>query len=153
MNFYLNINKVSKQKSNGTEGGTFTSGAWQTRILNTVVTNEISGASLSSNQITLPAGTYEIEASAPAYLVTHHKLKLRNISDTSDALIGTQAYCLGTDSVQTLSFLYGRITIAAPKIFELQHYCSVTQATLGFGIASGFNVIEIYARIWIKKVA
>ena len=46
------------EKANGTQGGTFTSGSWYTRDLNTVVTNEINGASLSSNQFTLPAGDY-----------------------------------------------------------------------------------------------
>jgi hypothetical protein len=47
------------------DGGTSTS-SYTKRDLNTVVTNEIAGASLSSNQITLPSGTYYINASAPA---------------------------------------------------------------------------------------
>src|SRR6266516_1340078 len=40
---------VRDEKSAGTVGGTFSSGAWRTRTLNTTKTNEIGSASLSSN--------------------------------------------------------------------------------------------------------
>jgi len=59
-NFSTQLFHVRDEKSNGVAGGNFTNGAWQTRTLNTSMTNEISGASLSSNQITLPSGTYFI---------------------------------------------------------------------------------------------
>jgi hypothetical protein len=39
--------------------------AWVTRLLETTVTNTISGASLASNKVTLPAGTYAVAANAP----------------------------------------------------------------------------------------
>jgi hypothetical protein len=51
---------VRDEKSNGTAGGGSTSGSYETRTLNTVMTNEVSGASLTSNQIILPSGTYFI---------------------------------------------------------------------------------------------
>ena len=51
---------VRDEKAANTPGGTFTASAWQKRDLNTVKTNQISGASLASNQITLPAGTYHV---------------------------------------------------------------------------------------------
>ena len=66
---------LQDQKTSGTEGGNFTSGAWNTRTLNTEVTDTI-GSTLSSNQFTLPAGTYYIEASAPAYSVGRHLSRL-----------------------------------------------------------------------------
>ena len=56
---------VRDEKSNGTAGGGFTSGSFQTRTLNTVMTNEISGASLASNQITLPSGTLALSSANP----------------------------------------------------------------------------------------
>ena len=98
---------VRDEKANNTGGGTFTSGAWQTRTLNTSLTNEISGASLSSNQITLPSGTYFINALATADAVRAHKIKLRNITDSSDTLIGVNTYS-GNDAIDsqtTTSFL------------------------------------------------
>src|SRR5690242_14620433 len=47
-------------------GGTFTSGAWRTRTLNEELRNTL-GASLASNQITLPAGSYYAEWWAVGY--------------------------------------------------------------------------------------
>lgn len=144
---------VRDEKSAGVNGGTFTAGAWRTRDVNTVKTNEISGASLSSNQITLPAGTYFIMASAPAYNLSIHKAKLRNVTDGSDVIIGTSEYNVSTVQVQTRSFVLGRFTIAASKAFEIQHYASVTISTTGFGWASNFSVVEVYTEVFIWKVA
>lgn len=152
---------VQDQKAAGTDGGTFTSGAWRTRTLNTSVTNEISGASLAANQITLPAGTYFIDASAPAAIgnldsAAEHKVKLRNVTDASDTLIGTTERIEGDNSPdirsQTRSFVKGRFTIAAEKVFELQHQTSNSMTTTGLGFAADFSVVEIYADVLIWKV-
>jgi hypothetical protein len=146
---------VRDEKANGTAGGTFTSGAWQTRTLNTSLTNEISGASLSSNQIILPAGTYFIYASLPAMHVNNHKAKLRNVTDSSDTLIGTNDYAGSTNTgyVNTNSLIKGRFTIASQKTFEIQHYAATTLAGEGFGTGTSFGVTEVYTDVQIWKVA
>jgi len=146
---------VRDEKANGTAGGTATVGSWQTRTLNTVMTNEISGASLATNQITLPSGTYYIDASSPALYVTNHKAKLRNITDSSDTLIGTSEYANsdGIDYSQSHSFINGRFTITAQKTFEIQHRVGSTQGGSGMGFASSFGVVEVYANVRIWKVA
>jgi hypothetical protein len=146
---------VRDEKANGTAGGTFTSGAWQTRTLNTSLTNEISGASLSSNQIILPAGTYFIYASLPAMHVNNHKAKLRNVTDSSDTLIGTNDYAGSTNTgyVNTNSLIKGRFTIASQKTFEIQHRCATTLAGEGFGTGCSFSVIEVFTDVQIWKVA
>ena len=79
------------QETSGTHGGSSTSGSYQTRTLNTEVYDGI-GSTLSSNQFTLPAGTYQIRARAPARGgsgVTIHKAKLYNITDSADVIIGS----------------------------------------------------------------
>ena len=141
---------VRDEKPSGTGGGTFTSGAWRTRDLNTVKTNDITGASLASNQITLPAGTYNVHARAPAHRVDYHKAKLRNITDSTDELIGSSDRCFENAYSQTDSWVVGRITIAATKVFELQHRC---QTNGSFGYPSNFGVVEVYAEVWIEKIA
>jgi hypothetical protein len=152
--FETQLLHVRDEKSNGTAGGTFTNGAWQTRTLNTSLTNEISGASLSSNQIILPSGTYYIHASAGAYSVDRHKLKLRNTTDSSDTLIGTAEQCQNAGTVSNRSFVIGRFTIASQKNFELQHRCTTTITGDGFGLSSTFSTeIEVYADVQIWKVA
>jgi hypothetical protein len=145
---YLNM---IDEKPSGTVAGTFTSGAWRTRDLNTIKgTNSITGSSLSSNQFTLPAGTYRILASAPTYAVNSHKAKLRNITDSSDTLIGTSEVSNQTYNGATRSFVSGIFTIAAQKTFEIQHYCSSSQ---NFGQASSFSVVEIYTVVELWKLA
>ena len=144
---------VRDEKASGTDGGTFTSGSFQTRTLNTLVTNEISGASLSSNQITLPSGTYFLYATAPAYGVDTHKLKFRNITDSSDTLIGNNQRIADALDATTTAHISGRFTIAAQKTFELQHRCNTTDTGDGFGVSSGYSIVEVYADVQIWKVA
>lgn len=144
---------VRDEKPSGTDAGTFTSGAWRTRVLNTVVTNEISGASLASNQITLPAGTYIVRASAPAAVVDRHRAKLVNITDTSDIVLGTSENTSSADTVGTRSLISGKFTISASKVIELQHRCLTSRGSNGLGVMTGFGDVEVYAEVLIIKVA
>jgi len=151
-----NILIVQDEKNSGTDGGTFNSGSWQTRTLNTEQYNGITGASLSSNQITLPAGTYRILATAPTVSVGDNKLKFRNITDSTDDLIGTSCNDRdnggGGDNGGGVAVLEGILTIAGAKVFELQHRCTAGQSTTGFGAASGYSVVEVYAQVTIEKL-
>ena len=151
-NFSTQLLHVRDEKTAGTFGGTFTSGAFRTRTLNTVVTNEISGASLASNQITLPAGTYYITACLPAYEVNSHQSKLRNTTDSADTIIGTSMRA-DDAGVENNSFVTGRFTIAAQKVFELQHRGITTISTNGFGYRANFGLTEVYSDVQIWKVA
>jgi len=146
---------VQDQKASGTACGAFTAGAWRTRVLNTVVENSITGASLSSNQITLPAGTYRVIASAPAQKTDWHKIKLYNITDSTDDIIGINAYgAAGAENVQTdAKIINALVTIAGTKVFEIQHRCLTTKTINGFGVATSFGVIEIYTAVFIEKIA
>ena len=135
-------------------GGTFTNGAWRTRDLQTSQYNGITGCSLASNQITLAAGTYIVNAMAPANYVDQHQTRFYNITDSSTAIIGGNAYnAITSASVDTYSALQGGFTIAGSKVFELQHYGTTTKAGTGFGTNNGFGAGETYAIITIAKVA
>jgi hypothetical protein len=147
-----NFFHAQDQKSSGTDGGTFTSGSFLIRTLNTVVTNTISGASLAANIITLPAGTYYIEASAPANQVNRHKAKLENHTDTADLLIGSSQYATGGTTVVSTSNVSGLFTLASGKGVKITHQCQTTKATDGLGIDNAFGVIEIYTDVRIWKV-
>lgn len=143
------IATIKDVKAANTTSGTFTSGAFQTRTLNTLVDSTGIVTSLASNQFVLPSGTYYIEAQVPAYAVERHKLKLRNVTDSSDALIGHSAHSLNDN---THAFISGEVVITAAKTFEIQHRCQTTQATNGFGLESNFAVSEVYAVVKIQKV-
>jgi hypothetical protein len=149
----LGVALVSDVKAAGSDGGTFTSGAFQTRVLNTLVGGG-GFASIASNQITLQAGTYLVKGSASAYFVDQHKAKLRNITDSTDTIIGTAEYATNgvADSSSNRSFLMGTFTIASAKVFEVQHRCTSTQATNGFGVNSNYGVSEVYTQLEILKI-
>ena len=142
---------VRDEKAAGTASGTATSGSFQTRVLNTVMTNEISGASLSSNQITLPSGTYFVYANAQLWSSARGKIKLRNVTDSSDTIIGGCGY--SGSGAAAISFLSGRFTIASQKTFELQHRNETTKTTDGYGVEANYGVAEVFADVQIWKVA
>ena len=146
---------VRDEKSSGTSGGTASTG-YNTRALNTVKTNEITGASLSSNQITLPTGTYYVIASAPSRRSNNHRIRLRNTTDSSDTLLGSSTRSGDGDATTTASIMSGRFTISAQKVFEIQHWFgangSGTDVNIqGSNVNSGEN--EVYTDVQIWKVA
>jgi hypothetical protein len=124
-------------------GGTFTAGAWQLRELNTVE-GDASFVSLNTNQFVLSAGTYMIEAEAPAYSTDRHIAKLRNVTDNADVSggLGTLEFSTGD---QTRSKIYVTFAINASKVFEIRHYCTATTATTGFGynVATGLPSVPV----------
>jgi hypothetical protein len=147
-----NVLIVIDQKTAGTNGGTFTSGARRTRDLNTVRVNRITGASLSSNQITLPAGTYRVEAFAPAQRVGTHQAYIRNITGSADLVIGHSARSEPSSNATTESRVADEFTLAVTSVIELQHQCSTTNATDGFGVAANLGAVEKYTYVFIKRI-
>lgn len=140
------------QKTTGTEGGASTSGI-QTRTLNTEVTNTIPEASLSNNQITLPAGKYKVWARCPGYRVGEHQAGLYNVTDSSYALLGSNAYVSNTYTGHSDSIIIGYLSISSQKVFELRHYTSNAIGTNGLGKASSSGMgYEIYSEIFIQKI-
>lgn len=153
---YIGYIHLQDQKSSGTASGGFTSGAWRTRTLNTEVADTNNDCSLASNQFTLSAGTYEIEARAGAVFVSGHQIRLRNTTDNTTVLVGSSAYAAlvsASDGSQTDSVIQDRFTIGASKALEIQHQCAVTRATNGFGVQAGFGEIEVYCDVVLRRVS
>ena len=145
---------VVDEKPSATSGGTFTSGAWRTRDLNTVRYNTITGASLASNQITLPAGTYKIRVEAPAAETNLHKCILYDITNSTPAIIGRPCKA-DTDSnaSNSISIAEDVVSIEDSTVYEVQHYCAVSKSTYGFGQAYNLSVVEVYTTVVIQKIA
>ncbi|MEW9586618.1 hypothetical protein [Paraburkholderia sp. DGU8] len=139
---------VREQQPSGTSGSV----SGQNRVLNTVVANTITGASLSSNQITLPAGTYRIQASAPVgqggYSISH-QASLYSVSDAAVLVAGTSEYANQTVS---RSFVIGAFTLSATKTVSVHHYIA-TGTGASYGMTSGAGLGEVYTEVEITKVA
>lgn len=138
------------QSSGVVSSQTFTVGAWNTRVLNTT-DGSISGASLSSNEITLPAGTYLIEAWAPAWRVSGHKSRIYNVTTSSVELVGQNAYGLVNNSQFTVTNarLSGRLVLATTTVIRLEHYVQAYSTAVPTVGAPGTE--EVYAEVLITK--
>ena len=140
-------------KPNGTHGGSCDpSNGWeQIRDLNNI-TGDTSFASISQNQITLAAGTYDFEAHAPAYLDGYHKAVLVNAQTNEFLLLGSNARSHNISGGMEPSKIFGMIKITVPTTFVIKHRCSIILQTIGFGIATSFGVDEVYTQVKITKV-
>lgn len=154
-----------------TAGGTFTSGAWQTRDLNyvegdqsfitlpvgfddNIFDNNGGTPDVTKQRFTLEAGIYGIEVIAPSMQVDRNKIKLLNVTDGTDDLFGNNIYSTSsTPGASGLSIIKGELTIASPKTFEVQHRCDVTKATDGFGVTGVTGAaFDIYTQVKITKI-
>jgi hypothetical protein len=145
---------VREEQPRGTNGGTSTNGTYHDRVLNTVVANSIPGASLASNQVTLPAGTYEVFATAPSRSGAGGGtvLFLYNVTDSVDLMRGENG--AGTGNINTLAFCRGRFTLSSTKVLKLRHYIGAGQVTDGLGgVAAPAGAAEVYSSLELRKVA
>lgn len=137
-------------KKGAVDGGSSISGI-QTRELNTIEGDD-SFLALSSNQVTLQPGQYDISAKASCYQVNGTKLRLYSVTDASYLLEGLNAQSGSSDTVSSEPELRGRIEITEEKTIELRHYTASARAGagLGFNVGSGDN---IFAQLIITKRA
>lgn len=146
------------QLAENSDDGGFTLGAWRTRTLNTEVLDTANRCTLASNQFTLLTGTYFIRAYAPAYRVSGNKARLQNITDGTTTVKGTSEYAYSVNAFGTVwSKVFGQFTIAASKVFEIQHFAEATKTVNGFGVhgdtSYGSGQIEIYTTVEITVIA
>ena len=125
---------LREELTDGTDKGANVISAWTTRDISTVVENAVPGATLSSNQITLPAGTYRMKATMLYYVPSYVRTRLQNITDAATIEHSINAYAAaGSGAVLTPITLETRFTIAATKTLELQYYTTVVGSAQGLG--------------------
>lgn len=143
---------ICDQKSSGSHGGSVTAGAFRTRDLNTEIADPDGIVSIASNQFTLGAGTYLIEAEAPAYRIQYNQLRIYNATSSSSVQVGRSMYTDPTGNVFTVAAVAARVTITGSTAFEIQHRTYASLATYGFGIGTAFGD-EIFTIVKIFKEA
>tara|TARA_Y100000310_G_scaffold36243_1_gene34134 strand:- start:884 stop:1480 length:597 start_codon:yes stop_codon:yes gene_type:complete len=147
---------ICDQKSAGTDGGTFTSGAWRTRDLNTEIADPDGIVSISSNQFTLGAGSYLIKWSAVGARVAKHKSALYDVTGTAYIDYGDVRWGDGYDGEPDPSTGMARVTPSGSNVYEIRHYAQNSYSTYGFGFAGGTDVdstVEKYTFVEIYKEA
>ena len=141
------------QKTAGTDGGTFTSGSWQQRDLQTEYYDDI-GITFGTNTFILPAGTFYVDWSCPAFSVENHQTRLYNVTSAAVVQAGSSAQCkLSTAWATTRSEGSTKFTLGAPATFKVEHRCSSTFATEGLGRKCDFGEPEVYTIVNIMQIA
>lgn len=145
----VDILHVRDEKAANTAGDTFTAGSYQMVTLNAVKINTITGASVSSSQVVLPAGTYEVNAMTGV----NQGLQRSRIYDVTNSAVLLQGLnnplATGSAPAGPYAFMQGYITLAGTTTLEYQHRTTVTSAAA----AANFGDTEVYADLIIKKLA
>jgi hypothetical protein len=150
---------VEDQKTNSTDGGDFTTGAWRKRDLNTEVADPGNHASVASNQITLADGIYRVFIRAPAYQVDRHQARLQDMTGGGSGTTLLWGSCLYSGespaASQNDSVIQGRVTLSGgSNILQVEHQCTHTQTGVGFGVSSQFTDSghhETYTQVRLEK--
>ena len=152
---------ICDQKTAGSTGGTFTSGAWRTRDLNTEIADPSGIVAIASEQFTLGAGTYLIKWSAPACQVQEHQTRLYDVTGAAVIISGSSenaennavGYVATQNQVTIKSIGFARVTPSGDNIYRIEHRSAVTKSSFGFGIAGNFSELERYTMVEIYKEA
>ena len=134
------------------------------------------GAAGEGGRITLERGLYYAEISCPAVSVDNHLARLADVTDNSGSLAdtvmsGTTEYAAdhatwetSTDADQTAaltiptgsasqtrSTISGRFQLSSQRVLEIQHRCTDTQTSTGFGNDGNFyesNNVYTVVKMW-----
>ncbi|MER8567539.1 hypothetical protein NKH85_16275 [Mesorhizobium sp. M0924] len=134
---------LEDQKASGVDGGTFTSGAWRQRDLNTEVRDPSGLLSISANTF-VPTVDGWVEWSAVAYDVGTNQTRLFNVTDGAAVGYGTSQYTSGASS--SISSV-GGVAVLAGKTYRIEHRSIGSKSTTGFGNSAGVGGTEVYTRV------
>ena len=143
---------IQDQKDPGVDGGTFTSGEWRTRDLNTIVYNTIEGASLSNNIISLPASQYYIEVSAPAYRIRFVRAAIQNNTTQELLALSNTVHVSSAYGEFGSNYINTMLNLSAATDLSIVQRCTATYSITGFGWASNMGFNEIYTDVKIWRV-
>lgn len=138
--------------ADNTPGGTSTSGSDQIRPLNTLERNNITGASLASNEVTLPAGTYYVEWSCIFYKSDTCVTWLETDTPT-ELVVGDKVYMAPSGVVTNKSTGAGVFTLATSDDVRIGYRCGSSQSLNGLGYSlNALNRVSIYAFLKLWKL-
>lgn len=112
---------------------------WTNSALTTVVYNNISGASIGTGYINLPAGNYFTYLTFPFYRSGKATIRLFNLNSSSVILNGGNAYSGTSSDVISRAELHGRFTLPGLNSVIIQHLTEsggATDYTSGVGVGN-----------------
>ena len=161
---------VEEQQTFGVDGQTLDSAnGYEDRVLNTIVENTITGATLTSNTVSLPAGDYIAFAFAhasPAVFTNPPsprlvKARLRDTTNNVTLANGSAEFLIRDDSVSNNAqanvkseITFASFTLAGTADVNLQMGVSIETAMGGQGdtLATSLTEPNVYARLTLIKI-
>lgn len=144
------IANLSCRQPQSTQNGTATNGAWRTYPINTIDSDPFGICSLSSNQITLAAGTYNVRAVAVFNITGATQIRLFNVTDNavisqSEGIVNIVSGVSQDTAETTVQF-----TLTAAKAIRVEYQVTNTVPNSGLGYPANWGV-EVYASVSIQK--
>ena len=145
--------KVSETQPNGTPGQSpvSTANTWETAVLNTLDIDTARISSLGSNQLTLPAGTYEVEVFVPMGQVGTGQARLYNVTAALQLLLGTSIYAPSGAGGQGGSKIVGRFALLVSSAIAVQYQITNLGGSPAIGNNAGITT-EVYTIMELKLV-
>lgn len=134
-----------------TDGGSLVTGSDQTCVLDEEVFNDITGASLSSNQVTLPPGRYLAWAHVPANNGLHFRAILYDATAAADIYRGPNQYGSGATFHHNASLMCS-FSLSSSSDIEVRYRAANAQATNGLGIGTNFGDDQIYTELTVARI-
>ncbi|MGB3948340.1 MAG: hypothetical protein WBM13_10160 [Bacteroidia bacterium] len=156
----LDIVELVYDLPSGSNGGASVANTWTTREINTELTDFNNLCTLSSNQFTLAAGTYDIQFNqiffSEGNVPMQFHSRLKNITSNTTALIALTGRLHANTGSSGNVDCEGRgvVQIATPTTFELQYFAeNAWNRGLGYGLTGASGENERYVYIRIKRIA
>jgi hypothetical protein len=143
---------IRRELPSNTDGGTFTQGSWQARLVNTIVfdtQSQVIELNSGTGVFKIKARKYKVRCEAPGFDVNRHRSRLRNITSGGE-IYGTSEFT--GDLGQSNSVVIGSLNLGVDTEFILESRCQTTKATTGLGNASNFGTAEVYEFIELIEV-
>jgi hypothetical protein len=151
---FADIAIFNETQASGTAGGATVTGSFIKRTLNTTVVNNITGCSIASSVVTLPAGTFLMYASGPFYQCGEVKIRLQNTTAATTIGFGTNCYPDPSVACSTVSNVMTATTLSVSSTMELQYRATSARSTVGLGNNNSFGGnSEIYSQLVIVRIA
>jgi len=145
--------RVYNSQTTGTNGGTATSGAWTTLVLNTLTSIGGSNVALASNEFTLQPGNWTLIAQQPFYRTDISQIRLYDVTGSNAICYGTAANSENTNNISTVvSILYTTFTVSTATDYRIEYYASTTRSGTGLGLAIGTGSEEIWTQVLLTKL-
>ena len=150
--------EYADQRASGTAGTGYTINGWRTCTINTEVQDTASNGSVASNQVTLPAGSYVLNAvitigqSNAGSTTIRARPRLYDATGSAVLFQGTSAAIDdGTSAQNNTVSLHGYFVLGTSSALEIQAYISGATTLAHTALSTG--IVEEYLHALFTKVA